>query len=160
MKLRLVETKSDGEKIDTSHRRKQLAKIKKAALWCQALSPLDLGPSIWFSVGCAGILLALATVIGVQAIYSLPATFITFCVVFWRSSLPLTMTDVLDSALADYEPLDTEAFSKLQNATAIGQRLNYMQVLDWYREELAALNKADNIEKPIVSGRRFLDRKL
>lgn len=160
MKLRLVETKSDGGKIDTSHRRKQLAKIKKAARWCEALSPLDLGPCVWFSVGCAGILLALATVIGVHAMYSLPAALITFGVVFWRSSLPLTMTDVLDSALADYAPLDTEAFSELQYDTAIRQRLSYMQVLDWCRAELAALNKADNIETPIVSGRRFLNRKL
>lgn len=161
MKLRLVgNSDSDGGKIDNRDRRIQLSKIRKEIFWCDAFRPLDLGPRIWLAFGCAIVSLGILSIIGLHAVYTLSAAFVGFLLVTWRSSLPLTFTEILDSALADYEPLNVRAFLELQHTTQIkGGRLCPRQVADWHAVELAALDLADGVKRKNGTS-RFLDKEL
>lgn len=161
MKLRLVGNSGrDDGKIDTRHRRIQLSKIRKANKWCEAFRPLDLGPRIWFASGCTLVSIAILSITGVHAVYTLCAAFVIFLLVTWRSSLPLTFTEILDSALADYEPLDVHAFRELQQTTQIKRaRLCPLDVADWHAVELAALDQADGVKRKNGAS-RFLDKEL
>lgn len=159
MKLRLVGD-SDGGKIDTRYRRIQLSKIRKAMFWCNAFRPLDPGPRVWFASGCTIVSFGVLSIIGVHAVYSLSSAFVIFFLVIWLSSFPLTFTEILDSALADYQPLDVLAFQDLKLKTHIKDgRLCQRDVADWCAVELAALDLADGVKRKNGTS-RFLDKEL
>lgn len=146
------------QKINWHAKYKQLGKIRSAALGAQKL---NLGPRF-----------SLALIIGVSVnilVYTLQqdkdywswaiaagalAGFITYKL----NTLPRTNIERLDDLLAQYEPINAEAFRALQVRVREAGAYDINHVMEWIGIERHSIDLAAGILKAASS--KYLDRKL
>jgi len=64
------------------------------------------------------------------------------------SKLPNSWSGVLINALAEYDPLDVQAYRDLQHRTRVTGSLDYMYLAEWCHRERAALEDAARLRSP------------
>nr|WP_317623874.1 hypothetical protein [Acidovorax sp. SUPP3334] len=76
------------------------------------------------------------------------------------SKKPWTYTAKLDRQLANYAPINSEAYRQLQERTKRVGSLESEFVLDWLEQERYAIELAARGRKPETKGLGFLDKKI
>jgi hypothetical protein len=82
---------------------------------------------------------------------------IAYWLVPWFSAQPRTWTELLDSKLASYEPVDVDAYRALQ-AKSRENYLDYDDLLLWLERERLALRNAAGGDEPNPSA--FLNKQI
>ncbi len=142
---------------DTSERRKQLGRIRACSRFF--FDPPLIGPRM-------SLALAAGMVAGGLAIWALgsgwfPAlvTCVTFAVVHRYGRVATTWAARMDTFLAEYDPLDKEAYRRLQASTG-AEGLSPWSLDEWLRREYDALDSADGIKPASARRGRFLKKKV
>lgn len=150
---------------DTATRRKQLRKIEYYAqmFFGRPTGPLpmqSLGPRRMLACGAA----AAAGIFTVWAVgfgwLWLIANGAAYLAVTRYSTAPRSWGQGIDQRLADYDPLDKDAYKRLQSATDMARALEPWHFREWLDCEYLALDAADGIRHRPEDRGLFLKKKL
>lgn len=83
-----------------------------------------------------------------------------FLLVLARSSVPKTWTGLLDQLLVQYNPLDKEAYRRLQQHTRERDHLDTDQVVEWIQAEREAVKASAGWNKPEKYDGSFVNKKI
>lgn len=94
---------------------------------------------------------------GVSLLVGLGAAAVASVVSYTQSKLPVSYSERLDGQLAQYEPVNLDAFVKLQELVRAARSYDHDDVQEWVNVERNAVIFA---MKPILESSQFLKRKL
>lgn len=157
MSLRVIKGgKQSGQAPDTAKRRKQLGRIRACSRFFFE-RPL-IGPRM-------ALALAAGMVSGGLAIWAIgsgwPSALVTcstFAAVLRYGHTATTWGARMDTYLAEYDPLDKEAYRRLQGVTE-AEGLSPWSLDEWLSREYDALDSADGIQPASARRGRFLRKR-
>lgn len=142
--------------LNTTVRRKLLRRIKLHAVlnFTHDLSPR----TIWAMSAALIVLIIVGVVDGFNGLFLiLPCAVFVACYLLGRA--PLTWSEVLEADLADYDPLDIEAFQCLQAEVTSAGSIEKEAFDSWLTRETIALETIEGAIKKTPK-HRFINRKL
>ncbi len=158
MTLRLVEGGNQApESMDPRTRRRKFMRI---IFWARLhFGKFPFGPRSWLA-GAASVTVASVADRLMGPGWFWPAAAVVFAVVYYRSRAFRSWEEKLDQCLAEYDPLDKEAYRDLQANTRETGRFSAHCVIEWLDREHLALAGANRASRRPEVAKRFLRKKL
>lgn len=158
MDLRLIKGGKQPEQApDTSKRRRQLGRIR--AYSGMFFQPTFFGPRMALALA-AGIVVGGLAIWGVGTGWpSALAACAAFAAVLRYGRAAKSWGARMDTCLAEYDPLDKDAYRRLQAATE-AEGLSPWALDEWLTREYDALDAADGIQPQSARRGRFLRKKV
>ncbi|AXQ51085.1 hypothetical protein DZA28_29270 [Pseudomonas alloputida] len=149
--------KPSGQSLDTAERRKQLGRIRTCSRFF--FEPPFLGPRMALAVAAAMAVGALSVAAVGTGWTSMLASCATFAAVLRFGKAAKTWGARMDAFLAEYDPLDKEAYRRLQAITE-KEGLSPCLLDEWLSSEYAAIDSADGVQPASARRGRFLRKKI